>query len=100
VTLKLPIAVFSALSVAAQPTVVVPMGKVLPEAGVQSGSIAPSTKSVADAVYVTTAPEALVASVLMSAGKVSTGGVVSRTVTTTASVAVPPCPSSTVSVTV
>lgn len=100
VTLKLPLAVFSALSVAVQLTVVVPVGKVVPEAGVQFGVTAPSTRSVAEAVKVTTAPEASVASVLMSAGRFSTGGVVSTTRTTTVSVAVPPRPSSTVSVTV
>ena len=50
VTSKLPLAVFAALSVAVQPTVVAPMGKVLPEAGVQFGVTAPSTKSVAEAV--------------------------------------------------
>ena len=60
VTLKLPLAVFSALSVAVQLTVVVPVGKVVPEAGVQFGVTAPSTRSVAEAVKVTTAPEASV----------------------------------------
>ena len=71
----------SLLSVAEQVTVVVPIGKVLPDAGVQTGVIEPSTVSVAVAVNVTTAPAELVASVVISAGTVTTGAVVSTTVT-------------------
>ena len=50
VTVKLPFAVFPALSFAEQLTVVAPMAKVLPEAGVQVGVIGPSTSSIAEAV--------------------------------------------------
>lgn len=49
VTVKLPVALFPALSVAVQVTVVVPSGKVEPEAGVQLTGTVPSTASVADA---------------------------------------------------
>jgi len=49
-------AVLPWLSVAVQVTLVVPTGNVDPEAGLQSGVIEPSTRSVADSVNVTTAP--------------------------------------------
>ncbi len=81
VTVKVADPVLPAVSVAEQVTVVVPSGKVLPDAGVQTGVIEPSTVSVAVAVNVTTAPAELVASVVISAGTVTTGSVVSRTVT-------------------
>ena len=70
-----------AVSVAEQVTVVGPSAKVLPDAGVQTGVIEPSTVSVAVAVNVTTAPLGPVASAVMSAGTVTTGSVVSTTVT-------------------
>ena len=57
------------------------MRKVLPDAGVQTGVIEPSTVSVAVAVNVTTAPLGPVASAVISAGTVTTGAVVSTTVT-------------------
>ena len=69
--------VLPAASVAEQVTVVVPIGKVEPEAGEQVGIIEPSTTSIADAVKVTTAPAALVASLVIFPGTVTTGGVVS-----------------------
>ena len=81
VTVKVADPVLPAVSVAEQVTVVGPSGKVLPDAGVQTGVIEPSTVSVAVAVNVTTAPAELVASVVISAGTVTTGSVVSRTVT-------------------
>ncbi len=62
VTVKVADPVLPAVSVAEQVTVVVPSGKVLPDAGVQTGVIEPSTVSVAVAVNVTTAPAELVAS--------------------------------------
>jgi hypothetical protein len=61
VTEKVPVAVFSALSVAEQDTVVVPSGNVEPDAGVHVTGTEPSTRSDAEAVNVTTAPPALVA---------------------------------------
>jgi hypothetical protein len=65
---------------AEQVTVVVPILKVDPEAGLQDVLIAPSTKSVAEEVKVTAAPPAPVASAVIGAGTVTTGGVVSWTV--------------------
>ena len=76
-TVKLPFAVLPRVSDAEQLTVVVPMGKVLPEGGTQITGRGPSTMSVADAVNVATAPEGPVASRVMFAGRVNVGGVVS-----------------------
>ena len=70
VTVKLADPVLPALSVAEQVTVVGPSANVLPDAGVETGVIEPSTVSVAVAVNVTTAPAELVASVVISAGTV------------------------------
>src|ERR1051326_5996670 len=58
--------------VALQLTVVVPSGNVEPEEGLQTTGALSS----AVAVYVTTAPAALVASAVMSDGSVSVGGLV------------------------
>ena len=80
-TVKLAVAVLPALSVAVQVTVVVPMGKVLPEAGAQAEVSAPLIKSVAEAVNVTAAPFGPVASAVILPGTVMVGGVVSRTMT-------------------
>jgi hypothetical protein len=79
VTVKLPFAVLPDESVAEQLTVVVPRGKVEPEAGVHVTVTAPSTSSVAVAVYVTTAPDELVASTVMLDGRERVGAVVSAT---------------------
>src|SRR5262245_13022415 len=57
------------------------MCKMLPEAGVQVTGRLPSTRSLAVAANVTTAPVGPVASAVMLAGRVSTGGDVSTTVT-------------------
>src|SRR5881409_1788784 len=62
-------------------TVVAPNGKVDPLAGVQLVATAPSNVSVAEAAKVNTAPAALVASTVAFAGTVTTGPVVSVTVT-------------------
>ena len=65
-------------SVAVQVTAVVPRAKVLPDAGVQEAAKEPSTASTAvGAVYVTAAPEALVASTETAACVAITGAVVS-----------------------
>ena len=75
---------------AVQVTSVVPSGKVEPAAGEQSGTIAPSTLSLADAVKLTCAPEGPVASVTISAGTLTVGGVVSTiTVNITVTVKLP-----------
>jgi hypothetical protein len=81
VTVKLPLAVLAAGgSVALQFTVVVPTGKVKPDAGVQVTNGEPATASDALAEKVTTLPAGEVASAEMLAGRVSCGAVVSRTV--------------------
>jgi hypothetical protein len=68
-------------SVAVHVTVVLPTGKVEPDAGEHIGAIGPSTASLAVAVNVSAFPAGDVALSAMSAGTVTTGGVVSRTVT-------------------
>jgi hypothetical protein len=52
-----------------------------PDAGAHVTPTAPSTASFADALNVATAPDAPVAAIVLSAGTVTTGAVVSRTVT-------------------
>src|SRR5262249_54730049 len=69
--------VFPDASCAEQFTVVWPSGNVAPDAGVHVSTGAGSVSSVAVTVYVTTAPPGPVASLVMSAGTVITGGVVS-----------------------
>src|SRR3954468_6239295 len=81
-------------SVAVHETVVVPSGNVEPDAGEQSGVTAPSTRSLAVAVYVTTVGD--VASTTIGAGSVSAGAVVS--VTTMSKVWVPTLPCESVAV--
>jgi hypothetical protein len=68
-------------SVAVQLTVVAPTGNVDPLAGVQVTGRGPSTPSLADAVKLNVAPVAAVASTVAFAGTVTTGPVVSATVT-------------------
>src|SRR2546425_7936409 len=58
-----------------------PSAKVLPLAGEQVTLSLPSTMSLAVAVKVTVAPDALVASAVIGAGQLTVGVVVSRTVT-------------------
>jgi hypothetical protein len=70
-----------ARSVAVQLTVVVPSANVEPEAFEHTGAIAPSTASLADVVNVATPPAAELAVIARLLGTVSTGGVVSATVT-------------------
>lgn len=77
VTVKLPFAVLPFASDAEQLTVVVAIGKVLPEAGLQVTGRFPFTLSVAVAVNVATAPEGPVASSVMFAGNDKTGGTAS-----------------------
>jgi len=73
--------VLLAASVAEQFTVVGPRGKVLPLAGEHVTASVPSTRSLAVAVNVATAPAALVASFVMGDGQLTVGAVVSTTVT-------------------
>ena len=81
-------------SVAVQLTVVVPTGNVLPDAGTQDGVRVPLTVSVAETPeYVTAAPPGPVASSVIGPGTVSTGGVVSCTVTLNELLPVFPAPS-------
>ena len=68
-----------AASVAEQFTVVVASGKVEPEAGEQVAERAPSTRSLADAEKLAVAPDGPVASMVIFAGTVTVGGVVSTT---------------------
>ena len=71
-----------ASSVALQVTVVVPIWKLVPEAGKQVAVPGPSTASVVPGeVYVTLAPFALVASAVTGPCEAITGAVVSATVT-------------------
>ncbi len=65
---------------AEQVTLVVPSGKVEPEAGEQVAATEPSTMSVAEAEKVAIAPDGPVASRVISEGTVTVGGVVSTTV--------------------
>ena len=68
-------------SVAVQETIVEPSRNVDPLAGVHETATLPSTRSLAVAVKVKTAPSPLVASTVALAGTVTPGAVVSRTVT-------------------
>jgi hypothetical protein len=90
VTVKLAEPVFEWRSVAVHVTVVVAMAKVLPEAGEHVGLSGPSTMSLAEAANGTLAPEAPVASVVILAGGVTVGAVVSTTVTVNDAVPVRP----------
>jgi hypothetical protein len=80
VMLNVFVALFPAASVAEQAMVVVPSGKVVPEAGAQVTAGVAGFVSVAVALKETTAPLAPVASTVMSAGTVMFGGVVSQPV--------------------
>ena len=81
-TLNVFTAVLPVKSFAVHDTVVVPTGKVEPEAGAQVTNGEPSTASVAVAKKGTTAELAAAARLtVIVAGTVSAGGVVSRTVT-------------------
>ena len=79
VTVNDAVAVFPAASWTVHITTVVPIGNVEPEAGMQYGTtnIAPSL-SLADTLYVTTAPTALVACNAIEDGTEIDGGVLSK----------------------
>lgn len=74
-------AALPAASVAVHVTVVVPRANMLPDPGTHTGTIDPLTRSVALAAKVAVAPDAPAASLLMFAGTVTVGALVSRTVT-------------------
>jgi hypothetical protein len=86
VMLNEPFAVLPAASVAEQLTVVVPSENVLPLAGTHETAGLAGFASVAVAAYVTVWPDGLVASSVMSDGKLSTGGVESQLLTTAVTV--------------
>ena len=87
-------------SAAVHVTEVEPNGNVVPDAGVQTGVRGPSTMSMAVAENVTTAPLCSVFPMVMFAGTLTIGGVVSRTVTVKLAVAELPAASAAVHVTV
>src|SRR5204863_592800 len=64
-------------------TVVVPIGNVLPLAGLQTGATAPLTRSEAVTANETATLVTLIASAATDGGADTAGGVVSRTVTAT-----------------
>src|SRR6185437_14908358 len=86
-------------SVAMTVTVLVPMGKRLPLAGLAVALTTPSTRSFALTEKVTVAPDTLVAGVVMEAGTVMTGGVVSTTRTVKVLVTLAPAESVALAVT-
>src|SRR5712692_855790 len=88
--------VLPAASMAEQVMVVLPSGKVLPEAGAHVGVSEPDTASVAVAAYAIAAPLGPVASTGLMAGTVTTGAVVSWT--TTVAMAEPTLPAVSVAV--
>jgi hypothetical protein len=88
VTWKLPVAVFPAVSLTVQFTVVVPIVNVAPDAGLQFGDRDPETRSLAVAEYVTVLPADESASTVVLDGKFRVGFVVSWTVTLNDMVAV------------
>src|SRR6478609_5456894 len=95
VTVNEPLALRPPLSVTVQFTVVVPIGNVEPDAGVQIAGIDPSSTSLPAATNGTAAPAPLVAGVVMFAGGVNVGGLFC-TVTVKVFVAVRPPESVTV----
>src|SRR5262245_4130175 len=80
VTSNVAAVVFPARSVDVQRTVVVPTGKLDPEAGKQVTESLTSTRSLAETLNVTGAPDALTALTDRFGGTMTVGGVVSWTV--------------------
>src|SRR5713226_489202 len=99
-TVVVPVPVLPAPSVAEQVMVVLPSAKVLPEEGEQLGVSEPDTVSVAAAVKLTKAPLGPVASTTLGAVMVTTGDLVSVTVTVKLAFAALPCVSVAVQATV
>ena len=92
VTVNVAVAVLPAVSVAVHVTVVAAIGNVEPDAGTHVTGTAPDTRSIAvGLVYVTAAPELLVAAVVMFDGTpLIAGGVVSTTLTVNEAAAIVP----------
>jgi hypothetical protein len=86
---NLQVEVLPEVSVAVQVTVVVPMGKRLPEAGAQVTTGEGSQASVAVTVKLTVAPARVEARAVSEAGHMRVGGVASLTVTVKVFVSVP-----------
>ena len=95
VTLKLADPLFPCASVAEHVTVVAPTANTLPDTGEHTGVKGPSRLSFALAENETAFPDATAVDTEMSAGGVTTGGVVSTNVTVTVKLAEPvfPCAS-------
>src|SRR5438876_11121766 len=81
VTVTLALPVLPCASVALQVTVVVAIGKVVPEAGLQLAVTAPRSEARRVGKELAAAPPGPAASLVMFAGTLTTGGVVSTTVT-------------------
>ena len=73
--------------------VVVPIENIEPDAGKQVAGTEPSTRSFAEALKLTGAPEAFTALTVILEGNVNTGGIVSTTVTVKLPLAVLPATS-------
>jgi hypothetical protein len=81
VTVKLPVPALFAASRAVAVTVVVPSANIVPLGCEYDIAVTPTASVAVAASYVTTAPAPLVASTVRFAGTLTTGAVVSRTVT-------------------
>jgi hypothetical protein len=99
VTVNVADALLPAASRAVHVTVVAPVANTLPEAGEHAVASLPSTLSLALALNVTVAPPGPVASVVIGAGTVIAGGVMSLTTTGKLALAVLPAVSRAVHVT-
>jgi hypothetical protein len=75
VTVKERLVLLPCVSDAVHVTVVTPMANVLPDAGAHTTGRDPSTRSDAEALKVTTAPDGVEALAVMLAGTVSVGPV-------------------------
>ncbi len=94
VTVNEPDVVLPASSVAEQCTVVVPSGNIEPDVASQVTASVPATVSSASVMNAAVAPAGPVASLVMFAGSVSVGAVVSTTVTSNEPPVALPCASS------
>ena len=99
-TLNEPADVLPAASLASHVTVVVPSGKVEPEAGAHVTTGPGSTESVTPTLYETTAPDGPAASATIVPGSVMLGSVLSPTTTSNESLAALPVASVALQVTV
>src|SRR5574337_1408587 len=101
VTVNEAVPIFPAVSCVLQDTVVLPRANCEPDGGLHDTiGVLPSTRSVADTVYVTVAPDAPVASFVIDDGTVTVGGVVSWTVPVNEAVPIFPAASRALQITV